>query len=166
MGLTEEHVTASRGAVYRKQGWARSPASHPGVPRGDMVPPTFRNPGPRRRQASSRCTRPSCRPAASQHSAGKNQLRPWPGCSSVTITWLTYQAGEGPWLSCHRRSFRSRPSGAGVLGYTAAACQQGTEPPREPGRWTVVTVVPRPHTRRCPGPRRALPLTGVSATCA
>lgn len=94
-------------------------------PRRDRVPPTFRKPRPRCRQASSRSTLPSFRPAASQHSAGKNQPRPRPRPvhSSCTITWLRYQAGEAPRLSCQRRTFRSGPSGAGVL-RTHTRCQQ------------------------------------------
>lgn len=77
--------------------------------------PTFQKPRPPRRQLSSRCTRPSCLLAASQHSAGKSELCPCPGASTLTMTWLTYQAGEGPRLSCQRRTLRSGPSRAGAL---------------------------------------------------
>lgn len=96
-----------------KQKYAPNNAGQPGTSQVTNMGPTFQKPRPRRRQKSSRCTRPSRRLTASQHWAEKNQ--PWPECSSFTITWLTNQFGDGPLLSCHRRIFWSGPSWLGVL---------------------------------------------------
>lgn len=100
-------LTTSKSLPWKKKiVWTRKCTSNP-------VIITFPNPSPCLQTMSFFSTFPSSSSTANQHSPRKNQLL-WLD-SSLTSTWLTYQLGDGPPLSCQRCTIQMGPRPSAAL---------------------------------------------------